>query len=103
MGMAMRRVDATGMSRRAVARILYVLLLMSLLDRTCSQPVTITSVGPSRGSLAGGTRMHIRGSGFSNNMGGLRPILCLPPSVCVRACARARVRASVPRCVCWRR
>jgi hypothetical protein len=33
--------------------------------------VIITAVNPSRGSLAGGTRMVIRGSGFSTNTGGI--------------------------------
>lgn len=60
-------------------------VLLAFLAPACSQPVEITSVGPSAGSLAGGTRMHIRGSGFSNNMGGLHihPSLCLPASVSV--------------------
>jgi hypothetical protein len=31
-------------------------------------PVAISRVDPSRGSLAGGTRMHIKGRGFSQNL-----------------------------------
>ena len=51
-----------------VATMLFLLLVCG-----DSQPVHISSVNPSIGSLAGGTRMHIQGSGFSNNMGGLAP------------------------------
>ncbi len=65
---------------RKLARVLLQnVVLLAFLAPACTQPVEITSVGPSEGSLAGGTRIHIRGSGFSNNMGGLRPSLCLPP------------------------
>jgi len=59
---------------RAVARVVLarVVLLLAVVPQSARpQPVEISSVNPSVGSLAGGTRMHIRGTGFSNNMGGI--------------------------------
>ena len=53
-------------------------LLVSLALTPATAAVTITSVTPSRGSLAGGTRLMIKGSGFSNNVGGDLLLLCLP-------------------------
>ena len=49
----------------------WLLLLMILADASAQPAVVISSVNPSQGSLVGGTRMHIKGTGFSNNMGGL--------------------------------
>ena len=53
-------------------------LLVSLALTPATAAVTITSVTPSRGSLADGTRLMIKGSGFSNNVGGDLLLLCLP-------------------------
>lgn len=50
--------------------VLLPLVLGLQLQLAMPSPVTITAVTPSRGSLAGGTRLMIRGSGFSNNVGG---------------------------------
>jgi hypothetical protein len=73
--------NVAGLGRRA-GGLLQSLVLLAFLGPACSQPVEITSVNPSAGSLAGGTRMHIRGSGFSNNMGGLHPSVC-PLRLCL--------------------
>ncbi len=44
-------------------------VLIAVLWLGCTNgQVVITSVEPSRGSLAGGTRMHIKGRGFSENL-----------------------------------
>ncbi len=54
------------------------LVLISLCFHTRQHPnamVIITAVNPSRGSMAGGTRMIIRGSGFSTNSGGIGNIV----------------------------
>ena len=46
------------------------ILFLCSLNVMSQAVVIITAVNPSRGSLAGGTRMVIRGSGFSSNTGG---------------------------------
>ena len=58
------------MAVRRRGRALAALVLAAACASAGSQPVSITSVSPSRGSLAGGTRMVIRGEGFSTNTGG---------------------------------
>lgn len=52
------------MSRREMSRI--IMLLFACWEQAHGQ-VYITGVNPSQGSLAGGTRLVIRGSGFSAN------------------------------------
>jgi hypothetical protein len=49
---------------------LIALLVCSMNVMNAEAVVIINAVNPSRGSLAGGTRMIIRGSGFSANTGG---------------------------------
>jgi hypothetical protein len=48
-----------------------ILLIISVHIQHTHTMVIITAVNPSRGSMAGGTRMVIRGSGFSSNTGGI--------------------------------
>jgi hypothetical protein len=57
---------------------LVVLLCMLPAHRT----VTITEVHPTRGSTAGGTRLHIRGTGFSTNTGGSGNVVKIGPYLC---------------------
>eukprot|EP00961_Rhodomonas_salina_P258222 3490189-Rhodomonas_salina.2 len=72
------------MSRREGARAVFTLICLFASHSATAQPglagssgggntqnggVKIVAVNPTRGSLAGGTRIHIRGSGFSTNTG----------------------------------
>jgi hypothetical protein len=61
------------MAVRCGGRALAALVLAAACSSAGSQRVSITSVSPSRGSLAGGTRMVIKGQGFSTNTGGEEP------------------------------
>ncbi len=51
------------------SRVLAATLVLAMWPAACSQP-SVVSITPSRGSLAGGTRMLIKGQGFSTNTGG---------------------------------
>jgi hypothetical protein len=62
-------------------------LFVNLAGALAQPAVVISSVNPSRGSLVGGTRMHIRGTGFSNNMGGL----CCACLLFLLICAAAKL------------
>lgn len=52
-----------------VARVVAAVCFLAMFERGHGQP-TIVSMTPSKGSLAGGTRMLIKGQGFSTNTGG---------------------------------
>jgi hypothetical protein len=52
-----------------------ILIATSVHIRHTYAMVIITAVNPSKGSMAGGTRMVIRGSGFSTNSGGIGNIV----------------------------
>ena len=55
--------------RMAAARVVAAVCFLAMLERGHGQP-SIVSITPSKGSLAGGTRMLIKGQGFSTNTGG---------------------------------
>jgi hypothetical protein len=55
--------------------ILFILVAASNVSTHTYAMVIITAVNPSKGSMAGGTRMVIRGSGFSTNSGGIGNIV----------------------------
>ncbi len=54
-----------------------ILIVSSFQIQDVFAAVIITAVNPSRGSMAGGTRMVIRGSGFSTNTGGIGNVVYL--------------------------
>ena len=60
---------------RQKAAILLGTLLVAVTAALAEGSVTITSVQPNTGSIAGGTRLHIQGWGFSRNTGGTGNII----------------------------
>ena len=69
-GVAMRRERRAAAAENRRQAIALLLLLAVVAAPQSTDGVTISSVLPNRGSMAGGTRLHIKGAGFSTNTGG---------------------------------